>query len=260
MPLLSTCNDDEKDEHEFQRGICDIRTENLLVSSNVAMGKEKVCSNLLDDEKKSDCVFMDSDNNYETELDSSDTENIDTEYISKEGANSGSTEYDSNPGKSVQQKDDELFQGNYSRKSENCKSNGGRLEIENTNDMSAVFPKSEDKKNGDAHERVNYSIVGKQSVNISIECETDGEWMFCKIKGCNFWTRKKVRMERHIISHVPGDNRFYQCPEPDCGIKMCSLPKLLRHDRKKHTGFKDYECKICEAEVTDITVHMRVSV
>ena len=40
---------------------------------------------------------------------------------------------------------------------------------------------------------------------------------------------------------------------------MASLPKLLRHDRKLHTGFKDYECKICEAEVTDIAVHMRVS-
>ena len=95
-------------------------------------------------------------------------------------------------------------------------------------------------------------------MSISVEYETDGEWMFCNIKGCSFWTRKKVRMDRHRISHVPGDNRFYQCP--DCGIKMCSLPKLLRHDRKLHTGFKDYECKICEAEVTDIAVHMRVSV
>jgi hypothetical protein len=49
----------------------------------------------------------------------------------------------------------------------------------------------------------------------------------------------------------------YQCP--DCKLKISSLPKLLRHDRKFHTGFKDYECKICEAEVTDISVHMRVS-
>ena len=97
----------------------------------------------------------------------------------------------------------------------------------------------------------------RQKANITFETETNGEWMFCDVKGCSFWTRKKVRMERHKMSHVPGDNRFYQCP--DCGIRMCSLPKLLRHDRKLHTGFKDYECKICEAEVTDINVHMRVS-
>ena len=99
--------------------------------------------------------------------------------------------------------------------------------------------------------------VHNKSAKIYIQLETDGEWMFCKIEGCNFWTRKQVRMERHKISHVPGDPRFYRCP--DCSVKMCSLPKLLRHDRKFHTGFKDYECKICEAEVTDISVHMRVS-
>ena len=57
-------------------------------------------------------------------------------------------------------------------------------------------------------------------------------------------------------SHIPGEDKFYQCPE--CQLKICSLSKLLRHDRKFHTGFKDYECKICEAEVTDIAVHMRV--
>ena len=64
-------------------------------------------------------------------------------------------------------------------------------------------------------------------------------------------------MERHMKSHIPGEDKFYQCPE--CQLKICSLSKLLRHDRKFHTGFKDYECKICEAEVTDIAVHMRVS-
>ena len=58
-------------------------------------------------------------------------------------------------------------------------------------------------------------------------------------------------------SHIPGEDKFYQCP--GCQLKICSLSKLLRHDRKFHTGFKDYECKICEAEVTDIAVHMRVS-
>jgi DNA-directed RNA polymerase subunit RPC12/RpoP len=34
---------------------------------------------------------------------------------------------------------------------------------------------------------------------------------------------------------------------------------MLKHDRKFHTGEKDYECRICGAEVTDISVHMKVS-
>ena len=34
---------------------------------------------------------------------------------------------------------------------------------------------------------------------------------------------------------------------------------MLKHDRKVHTGVKDYECRVCEAEVTDIQIHMRVS-
>ena len=97
----------------------------------------------------------------------------------------------------------------------------------------------------------------QQQMKVTIEKETDGKWMYCKVKGCHFWTRKQIRMDRHEKSHVPGDDKFYQCPE--CQLKICSLSKLLRHDRKFHTGFKDYECKICEAEVTDIAVHMRVS-
>ncbi len=92
--------------------------------------------------------------------------------------------------------------------------------------------------------------------NVILETESDGKWLYCPVKSCPFWTRKQIRMERHEKSHIPGDDRFYQCPE--CDLKICSLPKLLRHDRKFHTGFKDYECKICEAEVTDIAVHMRV--
>ena len=51
--------------------------------------------------------------------------------------------------------------------------------------------------------------------------------------------------------------RCYKCP--DCHLKFYSLAKLLKHDRRKHTGIKDYECRICMAEVTDIQVHMRVS-
>ena len=96
-----------------------------------------------------------------------------------------------------------------------------------------------------------------QKIELKIEPETDGKWLYCSVSGCPFWTRKQIRMERHMKSHIPGEDKFYQCPE--CQLKICSLSKLLRHDRKFHTGFKDYECKICEAEVTDIAVHMRVS-
>ena len=100
-------------------------------------------------------------------------------------------------------------------------------------------------------------ILNILKAKVTVEPENDGKWMYCQVPGCHFWTRKQVRMDRHEKSHVPGDDKFYQCPE--CQLKICSLSKLLRHDRKFHTGFKDYECKICEAEVTDIAVHMRVS-
>lgn len=121
-------------------------------------------------------------------------------------------------------------------------------------------PKREENNNAKT-DQAESNKEGSQKKNcrakITIEAETDGQWMYCKEKNCSFWTRKQVRMERHEKSHVPGDDKFYQCPE--CQLKICSLSKLLRHDRKFHTGYKDYECKICEAEVTDIAVHMRVS-
>ena len=63
-------------------------------------------------------------------------------------------------------------------------------------------------------------------------------------------------MERHAKCHVKG-GKHYKCP--DCSLKFYSLAKMLKHDRKCHTGVKDYECRICDAEVTDIQVHMRVS-
>ena len=115
-------------------------------------------------------------------------------------------------------------------------------------------------KEGPIHDKIvtkEGPIHDKTVTKLTIQKESDGKWMYCKVQSCHFWTRKQVRMERHEKSHVPGDDKFYQCPE--CKLKICSLSKLLRHDRKFHTGFKDYECKICEAEVTDIAVHMRVS-
>ena len=82
------------------------------------------------------------------------------------------------------------------------------------------------------------------------------KWLFCKHESCTFWTRKPDRLIRHEKCHVP-DAKYYKCP--DCTLKFYSLAKMLKHDRKCHTGIKDYECRVCEAEVTDIQVHMRVS-
>ena len=121
------------------------------------------------------------------------------------------------------------------------------------------------KKSGTSEHKIEEQLPSPESnpgpkvkkTEFKIEPETDGKWLYCQIPGCPFWTRKQIRMERHEKSHIPGEDKFYQCPE--CKLKICSLSKLLRHDRKFHTGFKDYECKICEAEVTDIAVHMRVS-
>jgi hypothetical protein len=100
---------------------------------------------------------------------------------------------------------------------------------------------------------------GLNKAEITFEKERPGEdkWMYCRRSECNFWTRKPHRMERHRLCHPSNGTRFYVCP--DCDMTFVNLSKFLRHDRKEHTGEKDYECKICEAEVTDITVHMRVS-
>ena len=85
----------------------------------------------------------------------------------------------------------------------------------------------------------------------------DDKWMFCKERGCTFWTRKPERMDRHERCHLP-DTKYYKCPDCKEFTKFYSLAKMLKHDRKAHTGVQDYECRVCEAEVTDITVHMKV--
>jgi len=84
----------------------------------------------------------------------------------------------------------------------------------------------------------------------------DDKWLYCRERGCAFWTRKPERMIRHATCHV-AENKHYQCP--DCPLRFYSLAKMLKHDRKVHTGVKDYECRVCDAEVTDIQIHMRVS-
>ena len=82
------------------------------------------------------------------------------------------------------------------------------------------------------------------------------EWLDCQVIGCPFWTNKKERMERHMMCHPNKFSKNLKCP--DCGVKFFSLAKMLKHDRKEHTGVKDWECRICGAEVTEIAVHMKV--
>eukprot|EP00095_Tigriopus_kingsejongensis_P009272 maker-scaffold361_size196684-snap-gene-0.24 protein:Tk09272 transcript:maker-scaffold361_size196684-snap-gene-0.24-mRNA-1 annotation:"low quality protein: zinc finger protein 64" len=96
---------------------------------------------------------------------------------------------------------------------------------------------------------------GKQKAAFIHEPIQDSKWLYCPKPKCNFWTRKERRIERHLRSHIP-ESKAFRCP--DCSVRFYSLPKMLSHDRKFHTGDKDYECKICEAEVTDISVHMRI--
>ena len=85
----------------------------------------------------------------------------------------------------------------------------------------------------------------------------DDQWLYCEVRGCSFWTRKPERMDRHRQCHRV-DAKYYKCP--DCSLRFYSLAKMLKHDRKVHTGVKDYECRVCEAEVTDIQIHMRVRI
>lgn len=81
------------------------------------------------------------------------------------------------------------------------------------------------------------------------------KWMYCPWRDCHFWTRKSDRMAKHKQCHLPGINLFRCC---DCGEKFHSLQKLLKHDRIAHGGPAEYECKICETEVTEIASHMKV--
>jgi len=108
----------------------------------------------------------------------------------------------------------------------------------------------EEEENGHFQNRI---FFGKTNFNHS---KVDDRWIYCQERGCSFWTRKPERMTRHFKCHVT-DQKHYQCP--DCPLRFYSLAKMLKHDRKVHTGVKDYECRVCDAEVTDIQIHMRVS-
>ena len=80
-------------------------------------------------------------------------------------------------------------------------------------------------------------------------------WLDCDVVGCPFWTNKGERMERHTMFHLNKLSKDLTCP--DCGVKYCSLTKMLKHDRLEHTGADDYECRICGLEVTE-TIHLHV--
>ncbi len=89
---------------------------------------------------------------------------------------------------------------------------------------------------------------------------SDKRWLFCEFADCWFWTRKPDRMARHRRCHNSsgaGSSKKYSCP--DCNQRFQSLAKLLKHDRNSHTGVADYECRVCDQEVTDIKSHMKVS-
>ena len=104
---------------------------------------------------------------------------------------------------------------------------------------------------------VEHSKSSRPPAKFSFEKERPGEdkWMYCPRVDCNFWTRKPHRMERHRLCHPPSGGKALVCP--DCGLAFPTLGKFLRHDRREHTGEKEYECKICDAEVTDIATHMK---
>ena len=81
-------------------------------------------------------------------------------------------------------------------------------------------------------------------------------WVKCTFSSCSFLTMKPSRLSRHLQFHVSPGDRFYQCP--DCKFRFYSLHKALKHDRRTHTGVKEWECQVCLAEVTDLQVHMKV--
>ena len=120
-------------------------------------------------------------------------------------------------------------------------------------DGSSESDDDEDDEDEDLGRHPFLNLSPKASFSLSM---VDDRWMYCQERGCSFWTRKPDRMDRHSKCHLP-DQKHYQCP--DCPLRFYSLAKMLKHDRKVHTGVKDYECRVCDAEVTDIQIHMRVS-
>ncbi len=97
----------------------------------------------------------------------------------------------------------------------------------------------------------------RERQNVAMEVvEERSEWLVCKITGCSYWTTKPERMKRHQDCHESPFSKHFKCP--DCGVKIFSLAKMLSHDRRNHTGIKDYECRLCGAEVNDIAVHLKV--
>ena len=104
------------------------------------------------------------------------------------------------------------------------------------------------------------SIIGRYDKRMRLY--QDGpeiRWFRCDVTECVFYTNKPERMERHRKCHVPG-RPGYSCPgvDQECSSHFKSLSKMLKHDRMCHTNVKDYECRLCGEEVTDIKMHMKV--
>ncbi|XP_023324460.1 zinc finger and SCAN domain-containing protein 10 [Eurytemora carolleeae] len=83
----------------------------------------------------------------------------------------------------------------------------------------------------------------------------DVVWHVCEYPACNFKTIKPARLDRHAKFHTSRDRKYVCC---DCGQQFVSLQKCLKHDRKLHTGVREWECPVCLIETTDILVHMKV--
>jgi hypothetical protein len=119
----------------------------------------------------------------------------------------------------------------------------------------------EDEKNDEVEDVSDDLVQPPQSTTtmISVQSDAPSEWLFCKVNGCVFWTNKPSRMKRHGTCHRGKNSTRLKCP--DCSMEFYSLAKMLKHDRKLHNPeIKDYECRQCGKEVTDIAVHMKVSI
>ena len=87
------------------------------------------------------------------------------------------------------------------------------------------------------------------------------KWYSCKIcervsGNLSYHTQYPERLQRHEAYHVSHYEKGFRCP--DCNIKLTSLNKVRHHEKIMHGGGKEFECRVCGAEVTELQVHLRV--
>lgn len=160
-----------------------------------------------------------------------------------------SSEIKSNASESSSQITDVTLQSNGENLPKNCHFNEKNIDT-------SKLERSENNK-----KKKKTSKLRNKKLIINIEKANKIEWFKCDIcenNNLSFWTQSQDKLSRHKRYHLGPMERHFQCPFPECGIKLYSLPKVLKHDRQKHNGPKDHECRICGAEVTDIAVHMKV--